>query len=193
MLFGVVKMNPSEKLCPNCQQTNDEAATICVHCGSDLLGGVPTSNVAPPVLPKKSTGSLQDYMGSVIDLAAIPEGGLGVRVAGELKPMYVPVDKELLLGRRTETSPDALLDLGILDGANLGVSRKHAIIRRTEFGFDVIDLASRNGTWLDNVRLTPNTPYRLKSGSMIRLGHLRLLVMYRPVPQKIEKNTVGNK
>lgn len=123
-------------------------------------------------------------MGSAIDLRAIPEGGLGIRVAGELKPMYVRVEKELLLGRRTETSQEALLDLTILNAVNLGVSRRHALIKRTAIGFEVTDLSSRNGTWLNTERLIPHKPYPLESGSLLRLGHLQLLIMYQPVDKK---------
>lgn len=182
-------MESMEKFCPRCQQKNDAASLICVNCGADLEGGIPTNVVSPPEKLDKETvqkkaNSLVGYMGSVIDLSAIPEGGLGIRVAGELKPMYLKMDQELLLGRQTETSRDALLDLTILNAVNLGVSRRHALMRRTATGFEVIDLASRNGTWLNTERLTPHKPYPVESGSLLRLGHLQLLIMFNPAPKK---------
>ena len=178
-------MNVLEKVCPQCQHKNDTAAKICVNCGADLEGGIPTDVMAPVKVADqkpidKQAQSLADYMGSAIDLAAIPEGGLGIRVAGERKPMYVHVDKELILGRRTETSPEALLDLTILNAVNLGVSRRHTLIKRSDTGFNVTDLDSRNGTWLNSERLTPGKSYPLESGALLRLGHLQLLIMYRP-------------
>jgi hypothetical protein len=184
-----MKMDSLEKVCLRCHQKNDAAALICVNCGADLEGGIPTNVVSPPEKidkesVEKKANSLADYMGSVIDLTAIPEGGLGIRVAGELKPMYVHIEKELLIGRRTETSQDALLDLTILNAVNLGVSRRHALIKRTATGFEVTDLSSRNGTWLNTERLIPHKPYPLESGSLIRLGHLQLLIMYQPVRKK---------
>lgn len=182
-------MDSLEKVCLRCHQKNDAAAPFCVNCGADLEGGIPTNVVSPPEKidkesVEKKANSLADYMGSVIDLTAIPEGGLGIRVAGELKPMYVHIEKELLIGRRTETSQDALLDLTILNAVNLGVSRRHALIKRTATGFEVTDLSSRNGTWLNTERLIPHKPYPLESGSLIRLGHLQLLIMYQPVRKK---------
>ena len=182
-------MDSVEKVCPRCHQKNDAAGLICVNCGADLDGGIPTGVVSPTEkidkeFVEKKANSLADYLGSAIDLTAIPEGGLGIRVAGELKPMYVHIEKELLIGRRTETSLEALLDLTILNAVNLGVSRRHALIKRTATGFEVNDLSSRNGTWLNTERLIPHKPYPLASGSLLRLGHLQLLIMYQPVRKK---------
>lgn len=182
-------MDSMEIICLRCNQKNDAAALICVNCGASLEGGIPTNVVPPPESMDQESvdnkaNSLAEYMGSVIDLKAIPEGGLGIRVAGERKPMYVQFEKELLLGRHTETSQESLLDLTILNAVDLGVSRRHALIRRTATGFEVIDLSSRNGTWLNTERLTPNQPYPLKSGSLLRLGHLQLLIMHQLVDKK---------
>jgi pSer/pThr/pTyr-binding forkhead associated (FHA) protein len=45
----------------------------------------------------------------------------------------------------------------------------------------VIDLSSRNGTWLNDDQLIPDKPYPFASGSQLRLARLRLFVLYRPV------------
>lgn len=186
---GVMRMDSQEKICPRCNQKNDAASLMCVNCGADLEGGIPTNVVSPDEKfdresVENKARSLAEYMGSVIDLKAIPEGGLGIRVAGERKPIYVKIEKELLLGRHTETSQEALLDLTILNAVDLGVSRRHALIKRTAAGFEVTDLSSRNGTWLNAERLIPHQPYPLKSGSLLRLGHLQLLIMYPLVDKK---------
>jgi hypothetical protein len=125
-----------------------------------------------------------EHAEAFIDPALIPEGGVGIYVAGEPKPYYVQIYKELILGRPDATL-EAVLDLSDLNAANLGVSRRHAMIRRTDTGFEVIDLESRNGTWLNAERLVPGKPYPFASGSQLRIGQMRLLVMYHPV----SKNT----
>jgi pSer/pThr/pTyr-binding forkhead associated (FHA) protein len=59
-----------------------------------------------------------------------------------------------------------------------GVSRRHAMIRRIDSEFEVFDLGSRNGTWLNARQLLPNQPYRFASGSHLRLGRMQLFIMY---------------
>jgi len=55
------------------------------------------------------------------------------------------------------------------------------MIRREVNGYEVIDLSSRNGTWLNDDQLIPNKPYSLASGSQLRLARMRLFVLYRTV------------
>ena len=171
-------MVSSGKLCANCHQKNDESATICIHCGSDLEEGPRTDVVATPEIADGKASPLKD-LGQIVDMTAIPEGGLGIRIAGDLLPIYMSMKDELFIGRRTTTSPVPMLDLTNHDAANLGVSRKHARLRRTATGLEVTDLSSTNGTWLNGERLFKDRPYPLASGSQLRLGHMRLVIVYR--------------
>jgi hypothetical protein len=170
------------KFCPSCHKKNEDSASCCTYCGADLEEGIPTKVVAIPENLGGQVNTRPDSVDPVIDIAAIPENGLGIHVAGEFKPAYVQINQELILGRRTEASLEAMLDLSDLNAANLGVSRRHAMIRRTGTGFEVVDLGSRNGTWLNAERLIPNKPYPLVSGAQLRMGQMRLLIMHRPVP-----------
>jgi pSer/pThr/pTyr-binding forkhead associated (FHA) protein len=61
----------------------------------------------------------------------------------------------------------------------MGLSRRHALIRQTVSGYEIIDLASTNGTWLNDERLVPYTPYPLQSGSQLRLSRIRLFIFHR--------------
>jgi len=47
-----------------------------------------------------------------------------------------------------------------------------------EEGYEILDLDSANGTWLNNERLTPHKHYPLTSGSHLRLGGMHLFVLY---------------
>ena len=78
------------------------------------------------------------------------------------------------------TTSEALFDLAPLGGYHLGLSRRHAVIWRNQHGYEVLDLGSVNGTWLNDERLIPHKPYPLASGSHLRVGRMRLLVVYRP-------------
>jgi pSer/pThr/pTyr-binding forkhead associated (FHA) protein len=94
------------------------------------------------------------------------------------KPYYVAVTHDLIIGREMHAASGAMLDLSELDAFNMGVSRRHAMLRRTDSGFELLDLFSRNGTWLNSVRLSPNKPYAFESGSQIRLGRMHLVIAY---------------
>jgi hypothetical protein len=112
--------------------------------------------------------------------AAIPESGIAVYVEGESNPAYLSAKDEFILGRRVGTTSGPLLDLSPLGGYHMGLSRRHAVIRRTAEGYEVFDLGSVNGTWLNEERLVPHQAYPLPSGSHLRLGRMRLFVLYRP-------------
>ena len=85
-----------------------------------------------------------------------------------------------ILGRvSTEIkTPETLVDLTQFGALELGISRAHAMIRRTKDGYQIIDLESSNGTWLENRRLVPKQSYDLDSGDRIRTGRLNMLVFY---------------
>ncbi|MDP2271142.1 MAG: GGDEF domain-containing protein [Archangium sp.] len=73
------------------------------------------------------------------------------------------LDKELLIGRAGEA--DAWLD-------EEGVSRKHARLVRTAEGGQLIDLSSRNGTWVNGTRITQT---ELKEGDLVQIGASHIL------------------
>lgn len=181
-------MNPSRKFCPICKHGNPRTATVCSFCGA-LLDEDHTNIVATT----KNTGEQpgpgipMENVGAFIDSALIPEGGIGVYAAGAFKPYYMKVDKELIIGRQADSTSEPILDLSDLDAFNMGISRRHAMIKRTESGFEVVDLGSTNGTWLNAERLVPNKPYPFASGSQLRVGRMRIFVMYHPVLKGTKK------
>ena len=177
-------MNTSRKLCRICQTENEDTATVCSHCGASLEGNSTRIVTIPEHMQTNAQlGNVESFM----DVGSIPENGVGIYVAGASKPYYVHMYKELILGRTSEATLEAVLDLSDLNAAEMGVSRRHAMIRRTESGFEVLDLASRNGTWLNAERLVPNKPYPFASGSQLRIGQMRMLVIYHPVRKDMQK------
>lgn len=166
----------SEKFCPVCHNLNKDTAFLCETCSSEL-GGKSTDHMLVT-----EYASLTADASAFIDTAMIPEGGVAIYIAGAPKPYYLSIDTELILGRQVnDTTAEAALDLTTLSAFNMGVSRRHAIIRRKGNDFEVLDLASRNGTWLNVMRLVPNKPYRFASGSQLRLAQMQLFIMYHVV------------
>jgi pSer/pThr/pTyr-binding forkhead associated (FHA) protein len=64
------------------------------------------------------------------------------------------------------------LDLADDGGIEMGVSRRHALIRMEEKGLVLIDKSSVNGTWIDRERLVPDWSYPLPPAAQVRFGRL---------------------
>lgn len=171
-------MHISERICPVCKNRNEIEAIVCGHCGTVLDDpfldpGAKTKTTDMPALdPEK-------FRGWSIDETRVPDGGIAVYLEGVFNPAHVDTKGEFVIGRRVDEPSEDLLDLAPFGGYHLGLSRRHAVIRRTEAGYEVIDLGSVNGTWLNNERLVPHRSYPLTSGSHLRLGSMRLIVLYR--------------
>lgn len=62
------------------------------------------------------------------------------------------------------------------------ISRQHARITGDETGFQVIDLGSTNGTYLDNLKLIPHRPASWKPGQVLRIGDVQLHLQIGQIP-----------
>ena len=172
-------MNASKKICPVCKSENEVSALECQNCGA-LLNDFPTDVVSVPDL---ANPPIQNEA-SFIDTSLIPEDGIGIHIPGAPKAYYLHIYKELIIGRPADATFDSVLDLSELGAYAMGVSRRHVKICRTSTGFDVVDLGSRNGSWLNTQPLIPNKPYPLARGSELRLGKMRMLVVYHPTANR---------
>lgn len=174
-------MEISEKFCPICKNKNDRLALVCVHCGAALEEGFPGPTVtamSPEALPTERPG----FDASItVEDELIPADGIAVYVAGIDKRVAVSIDKELVFGRKVQESNEPMLDLSELGGFQMGISRRHAKIRRAGKGYEIIDLSSTNGTWLNSERLTPEKPYPLANGAQVQMGRMRLYLFHRSV------------
>lgn len=121
----------------------------------------------------------------LLDHTLIPLDGIAVYIAGTAKPVFLNSGEVFVIGRKIEETSEPFLDLTNLGGYLLGLSRRHAKVRRTAFGYELIDLSSTNGTWLNDKRLIPHRPYPLSSGSQLRLGRMRFVVLFR-TPSEIK-------
>ena len=172
-------MNVSENICPVCQYKNELEAIVCDNCGA-VLDDPFTDPGAKTKTTNMQAIDVEKIKEWLIDEAAVPEKGIAVYLEGGFRPVYVDSKGEFVIGRKVGDTSEGLLDLSPSGGYHLGISRRHAVIRRTEHGYEVLDLGSANGTWLNDERLVPHKSYPLNSGSHLRLGNMRLFVRYRP-------------
>lgn len=167
-----------ERFCPICKNRNERRAIVCIHCGAsleglrlDLLATVTNTTMLEKISAK--------IIDSPVDNSLIPDDGIAIYAAGTSQPVYLWFEKELVFGRKGDgLSQGTFLDLSELGGHQAGISRRHAIIRKGEDGYEIVDLSSTNGSWLNDKRLIPHKPVPLASGSQLRFGLLRLLVLH---------------
>ena len=172
-------MSISVNVCPVCNKENELEAIVCGYCGAALEDPFmdPGLRTKTSDLQAADLEKIRDWS---TDESAVPEGGIAVYLEGGFSPVYVASKSEFVIGRKAGATSDVSLDLSPSGGYHLGLSRRHAVIRRTEQGYEVLDLGSVNGTFLNDVRLVPHTPYPMASGSHLRLGSMRLFVRYHP-------------
>ena len=175
-------MNAIENICPVCRESNEPQAVVCVHCGAALEDPFmdPGPRTKRTNIPAELLEGVKDWS---VDEAAVPENGIAVYIEGEFTPVLKDLSDEIVFGRKsgkTASPSQNLLDLSPMGGYGHGVSRRHAVILRIEHGYEILDLGSANGTWLNNERLIPHKHYPLDSGSHLRLGKMRLFVLYGP-------------
>lgn len=136
------------KQCPNCERRNLSLNTACGFCGTplDLAPVFDAPDLAPP------------------------------KISINNRTLSLPLQVELTIGRADPASgwqPE--IDLLPFGGTGAtGVSRRHA--RLVWYGhWQLEDLDSANGTFLDRNKLEPGSPQDLKPGSVIQVGILYLV------------------
>lgn len=87
----------------------------------------------------------------------------------------VPLDAAEVIIGRTHGDIRVDINLGPYGAASAGVSRKHARLLRRDNYWQLEDLGSLNGTYVNDVKLKAQSPFPLKSGDIIRCGHLSLI------------------
>ncbi len=148
-------MDSPEIFCPICQNKNAIEAIVCIHCGASL----DENNYSTIKNDEIKVDYAKKHQELQADESTIPNNGMAIYFAEQTKPFVIRTDKEFIIGRRATQLLAPLLDLSDFDGYAMGVSRRHAMIRQAKFGYEIIDLSSSNGTWLNGERLVPNKPY----------------------------------
>jgi FHA domain len=190
----------SGEVCPSCGSPRD--GRFCEVCGHDfVLGG----GEEKPSTPEPATPVVVDGGGELPRRAGTPGGWRAVAVADPEYharmqamampdappiefPSYCPERRfpmgrtQLLIGRRRPSrgiEPDIDLTGPPEDPA---VSHSHALlVSDGNGGWTVVDLASANGTYLNEATdpIEPHVPVPVKSGDRIHVGAFTTLTLER--------------
>lgn len=185
----IMNITDSGIFCPACKMKNETRAHVCAYCNTPLKGQASQKTVMLRNI-REVTGVLpdayEDFLGAPMPTAErfmdfeIPSKGLVLINLENGQPIAIQKEKVFILGRVSAEikTREPLVDLTQFDALSLGISRVHLMIRQTKDGYQVMDLESSNGSWLENQRLVPKQSYPIESGDRIRIGRLNILVFY---------------
>ena len=165
---------PSEIFCPVCKLKNEATATVCTFCGSSLIPHELSRRTTQQVSGETQlfdTDELQKKIG-------IPKDGIAILSQESGQEIATIREFKFVLGRKIENVKETIVDLSAYGAYGLGVSRLHVLVQKTKNGYEISDLDSTNGTWLNDERLEPNKFYPITSGSKIRLGKMYVIILF---------------
>jgi len=168
----------SSKFCPFCKMKIPVEATICKYCGRSLIAGSDNHPTTEDV--KEESKYFDKGLKEKIEQVSkeTPADGIAIYILDRSQPIEIHLEDEFFIGRITEETNEKVVDLSPYNGYDLGVSRRHLMIRRAGKGYHAIDLFSTNGSWVNELTLMPQQPFPLKSGSQIRLGRMRIFIVF---------------
>ena len=159
--------------CTACGKQNPDDARFCAQCGTRLhagedTGASPVETTATITFGAPDQRESSDRQLSPVDAAAVdalPEGhALLVVQRGPSAGSRFLLDVDVVGAGR---HPDSEIFLD-----DVIVSRRHAEFRRTASGYDVSDVGSLNGTYVNRDRIDS---VRLTDGDEVQIGKYRLV------------------
>ena len=142
-------------VCSNCKHVNLAGAVFCAECGSQLVGkdGFTTQKISDDEARdlKVKIDREDRYQASPSNEAWV---SLYLMETGQV--IALSERNEFTMGRVSEGQPIMPdIDLSPYQGYAAGVSRLHAVIKRSGPQLIFMDLGSANGSYLNGERLRP--------------------------------------
>ena len=164
-------------VCPHCDHEYRAGLVFCDQCGERILDANPEG--ARPTLPVDM--ALAEFFARARQsILPISDECLFVFDDNSAESVYLPYAKPFTVGRRDTSGPlQADIDLSRYGAFEHGVSRIHAALYRTEDTLSIMDLNSRNGTFLNGQRLSPRLPYVLRNGDGVAFAKLPVHIYFK--------------
>ena len=154
----------ADVFCNQCGHRNPPGSNFCSSCGAPLAH--PGEDTTITFQPIEAAGEVADEELSVT-LDELPEGvGMLVVKRGPNAGSKFLLDTDVTRAGRHPDS-DIVLD-------DISVSRRHAEVVRSAAGYDVKDVGSLNGTYLNRERIDETA---LASGDEVQIGKFKLLFL----------------
>jgi hypothetical protein len=150
--------------CPECGFQNPESAHYCSRCGALLV----TESESDETTQTFSAEEMHDERADLLDELGTDGPALVIRAGGGRTGEAFALDRDqTTIGR----SPDCDIFLD-----DVTVSRRHAVVGRSDAGFAIEDLGSLNGTFLNRSRIERG---ELENGDEVQIGKYRLIYLAR--------------
>lgn len=164
-------------VCPNCHHKEMLGALFCSECGAQLID---SGSLTTQSMQTDSMGAIPPSVDP--NFHPVPPPALDVWISlhllesGQILPLS---DRnEFTLGRVSDGQPIMPdVDLSPYQAYANGVSRLHAVLKRSGKDIKIMDLGSSNGTYLNGKRLSPHAEVTIQHGDVIALGKLKIQVL----------------
>ncbi len=163
--------------CPNCHHRELDGALFCSECGTQLVS---SESLTTQSIRTEDFGSVPAGVDPQFQPAIPPSRDVWVSLhlleSGQILPLS---DRnEFTLGRISEGQPVMPdIDLSDFHAYSYGVSRLHAVLKRSADHVQVMDLGSANGTYLNGKRVPPHAEQPVQHGDVISLGKLKIQIL----------------
>jgi pSer/pThr/pTyr-binding forkhead associated (FHA) protein len=148
--------------CPHCGHQNPLGSHFCSSCGREIGGPTEHGTTASVLVPLDSQAEEVR-----VELDELPPGvGMLVVTRGPNSGSRFALDQDVVTAGR---HPDSVIFLD-----DITVSRRHAEVRRIPEGYEVADVGSLNGTYLNRERVEACT---LQDGDELQIGTIKLLFL----------------
>ncbi len=146
----------NNQTCPRCQFVNAKQSPVCIECGQLLSDDLDATR------PLNNPPSNRHRIHTLV-----------FQIGDDNLSITLKMAERLILGRQANHMTDRPdLDLGRFKAAEHGISRIHATLECNEFGVYLMDLGSRNGTYVNGQALAAFSPCYLTDGDMLRFGKM---------------------
>ncbi|MEQ8677712.1 MAG: FHA domain-containing protein [Aggregatilineales bacterium] len=109
---------------------------------------------------------------------------LKIKIEGVETPIgiTVTIENSVTIGRRDPTKEETPgIDLTPHGAYQMGISRNHAEIKIKDQRLFVVDLNSRNGTYVNGKRVEPQSPIKLRNNDELRLGKIVMRLQFQTI------------